>query len=420
MDAEATALENYDRSWTYRELDEAVERRAVDLHSGGVTPGRVVPLVVRQDAESVIDLLAHWRAGATPAPLNSRLRLAEREAALSALAGIEASAAQVVLWTSGTGGQPRGVAISIEALQANARASAERLELSREDTWLVSLSPAHVGGLVLITRSLLLGSRLLACGSFNAERVNQRLSEITHISLVPTQLSRILELRNGQPPPETFQCALVGGAQTPKGLLDRAVSTGWPIALTYGLTELTSQVATAPPELTRKKPGTVGAPLSGVEVRLDERGEIQVRGDTLASGYVGDYSESLTDGEGWHWTGDLGSFDSDGHLWITGRRTDRIVTGGVTVDAAEVEEALRSHPAVADACVVGIPDEEWGERVGAWVELADEGPTRAVLDAHLRELLSSSKIPRSYHFGRPVPRNANGKLDRTTVRQVLS
>ena len=90
------------------------------------------------------------------------------------------------------------------------------------------------------------------------------------------------------------------------------------------------------------------------------------------------------------------------------------------MDAAEVEEALRSHPAVADACVVGIPDEEWGERVGAWVELADEGPTRAVLDAHLRELLSSSKIPRSYHFGTPVPRNANGKLDRTTVRQVLS
>ena len=419
MDARATALESDDRSWTYRELDEAVERRAVALSSRGVTPGRVVPLVVRQDAESVIDLLAHWRAGVTPAPLNSRLSPFEREAASSALTGIEVSA-QVVLWTSGTGGQPRGVAISIEALQSNARASAERLDLSRQDTWLMSLSPAHVGGLVLITRSLLLGCRLLTIGPFNAERVNQHLSEITHISLVPTQLSQILEVRSERPPPETFQCALVGGAQTPKTLLDRAISAGWPIALTYGLTELTSQVATAPPDLTRRKPGTVGTPLSSVEVRLGERGEIQVRGDTLASGYVGDYSESLTDSEGWHWTGDLGSFDSDGHLWITGRRTDRIVTGGVTVDAVEVEEALRSHPAVADVCVVGIPDEEWGERVGVWVEPTDEGTTRAVLDAYLHELLSSPKIPRSYHFGAPVPRNANGKLDRMAVRRALS
>jgi O-succinylbenzoic acid--CoA ligase len=419
MDVGATALESNDRSWTYGELDEAVERRTVALDSGGLTPGRVVPLVVRQDAESVIDLLAYWRAGVTPAPLNSRLSLSEHKAASIALTGIEASA-QVVLWTSGTSGQPRGVAISIEALRANARASAERLGLSRGDTWLASLSPAHVGGLALITRSLLLGSRLLVLGSFNAERVNEHLSEITHVSLVPTQLSRILDARNDEPPPETLRCVLVGGAQTPKGLLDRAISAGWPIALTYGLTELTSQVATAPPDLTQEKPGTVGAPLSGVEVRLDQGGEIHARGDTIASGYVGDCSESFTDGEGWHRTGDLGSFDSDGHLWVTGRRTDRIVTGGVTVDAAEVEEVLRSHPTVADACVVGIPDEEWGERVGAWVEPDGEGATSAVLDTYLRELLSSPKIPRSYHFGTPVPRNANGKLDRTTVRQALS
>ena len=116
MDVGATALESNDRSWTYGELDEAVERRTVALDSGGLTPGRVVPLVVRQDAESVIDLLAYWRAGVPPAPLNSRLSLSEHKAASIALTGIEASA-QVVLWTSGTSGQPRGVAISIEALR---------------------------------------------------------------------------------------------------------------------------------------------------------------------------------------------------------------------------------------------------------------------------------------------------------------
>ena len=217
----------------------------------------------------------------------------------------------------------------------------------------------------------------MSVGPFQAERASSLLegrglpdgvdAPVTHISLVPTQLLGLLDVRGGAPPPDTFRCALIGGAHAPADLIARALRVGWPVALTYGLTETTSQVATAPPSLTSEKPGTVGSALQGVDIQLGEDGEIRVRGRTLGVGYVGAGEDTLADGDGWHHTGDLGRFDADGHLWVTGRRADRIVSGGVTVDAVEVEEALRSHPAVLDACVVGVPDAEWGERVGAWI-----------------------------------------------------
>jgi acyl-CoA synthetase (AMP-forming)/AMP-acid ligase II len=135
------------------------------------------------------------------------------------------------------------------------------------------------------------------------------------------------------------------------------------------------------------------------------------------AGYVG--SGSLVDAEGWHHTGDVGRLDADGDLWVIGRRIDRIVSGGVTVDAVEVEEALRSHPGVADACVVGVPDPTWGERVAAWIEPAGDTVDLDDLDAFVRARLAAPKLPRHYHVERALPRNANGKVDRARVRDAL-
>jgi len=123
--------------------------------------------------------------------------------------------------------------------------------------------------------------------------------------------------------------------------------------------------------------------------------------------------------DGWLHTGDIGALDEEGDLWVTGRRSDRIVTGGVTVDAVEVEEALRAYPAVADACVVGLPDPEWGERVAAWVVPEPGGLDVGELGAFLRGRLSGPKLPRIMHVGGALPRNPNGKVDRTAVRSAL-
>ncbi len=267
-------------------------------------------------------------------------------------------------------------------------------------------------------------------GAFDAQRTLELMegrgpgpadgAPLTHVSVVPTQLLRLLEAHGDGPPPRGFRCALVGGAKAPTDLVQRALGAGWPLALTYGLTEATSQVATAPPSLTEQKPGTVGRPLDGVEVGLGEGGEILVRGRTLASAYVGSTGEALTDADGWHHTGDLGRFDDDGDLWVLGRRADRIVSGGVTVDAIEVEEALRGHPGVADACIVGVADAEWGERVSAWVVPSDDALAPSDLDAYLRKMLSAPKLPRSYRMGSAMPLNANGKVDRNAVREALA
>ncbi len=429
VDPEAVALVGSERVWTYGDLDRAVEGRADALRGSGRRAGQVVPLVVDADADCVIRLLALWRIGATPAPLNAKLTEPEREAAHATLEHAPVGA-QAILWTSGTAGRPRGVVISFDALRASAHGAAERLDLGTHDVWLASLSPAHIGGLALITRALLLGSSLVAVGPFDAARtwglVHGRglpagvAAPVTHVSLVPTQLLRLLDVSGGESPPPSFRCALVGGAGTPSDLLARALATGWLVALTYGLTEATSQVATASPEQTRLKPGSVGRRLAGVSVRIGEDDEILVRGATLASGYVGQGVGPMVDAEGWHATGDMGRLDADGDLWVIGRRADRIVSGGVTIDAVEVEEALRSHAAVADACVVGLADPEWGERVAAWIEPAGGAPDLKALDAYLRTRLAAPKLPRRYHVEPHLPRNANGKVDRAAVREVLS
>ena len=425
--ADAVALQDAERSWTYGRLSHWVDERAADLDAVGHGPGAVVPVVLDADAEGVATLLALWRVGATPAPLSSRSTGPEQDLARQALAAASGGA-QAILWTSGTAGRPRGVAISFAALEANAVASAERLGLEPDDVWLASLSPAHVGGLALVARAVLLGSRLVAVGAFEAAAASALIDgrgrpegvAVTHASVVPTQLLRLLDARDGTPPPPSFRCALVGGAAAPAALVSRAHASGWPIALTYGLTEAASQVATAPPELVRRKPGTAGKPLAGTEVRIAADGEILVRGATLADGYVGG-GGPLVDEQGWLHTGDLGRLDADDDLWVTGRRIDRIVSGGVTVDAAEVEEAIRSHPAVRDVGVVGIPDEEWGERVGAWVEPvgADAPGLAEELDGFLRSRLGAAKLPRVYRVAPALPRNANGKLDRAAVRSAL-
>lgn len=428
---DAIALITSEAALSYGRLQEVVDARAEALRSVGTQAGRVQPVEVESDHDGIVELLAIWRVGAVPVPLNPALTKRERDDARARLAGAEVevpAGTQVVLWTSGTSGRPRGVALSWANLRESARGTTERLALTSDDVWLASLSMAHVGGLALVVRSLIMGGGLVAAGVFRTEVVSSLLDgdgfpggpagRITHLSLVPTQLLRLLDHRAGTPPPDTLRCALIGGAHAPASLVDRAHGDGWPLALTYGATEMSSQIATAPPELTRSKPGTVGGPMPGVELEIEPDGSIRTRGPTRALGYLGDVGPPLGEAGGWYRTGDLGHLDSDGHLWITGRRVDRIVSGGVTIDAIEVEEALRGHASVADVCVVGLPDEEWGERVAAWIEPRGDFD-RGRVEAYLRGLVSPAKFPRLWRTEGQLPRNVNGKVDRAEVRAVL-
>jgi O-succinylbenzoic acid--CoA ligase len=435
------AVRTRERTVTYRELTRRAEEVAEGLRGAGVRPGMTVALEADLHVGFLVGLHGIWRAGATAAPLSQAWTPGELARALELLGpaflltpgreGDEMSCepgvafgmqeesapshvAAARLLTSGTAGGASVVELTFPNLRASARASHERLELGPEDRWLVSLSPAHVGGLALVTRAAYLGSSLVLAGRFDPGAFLELAAEgrVSHASLVPTMLRRTLEAPGGREAPPGLRCLLTGGAAAPLPLVLEALEAGYPVSLTYGLTEATSQVATAPPSLVREKPGTVGAPLPGVDLRLAADEEILVRGKTVAPAAAGE--------DGWLRTGDLGRLDEDGHLWVTGRLSDRIISGGVNVDPGEVAACLRTHPGVAEVAVVGVSDPEWGERVVALVVPGPvEVPGEEALRALTREALAPPKRPKEYRFQAALPLNPNGKVDRNAVRALF-
>ncbi|MFQ5679208.1 MAG: AMP-binding protein [Gemmatimonadota bacterium] len=437
--------------WTDRELLASVARLrpAAVLFPAELEPlaGRVAPSAVPLPLEELVprtgSALPDRPAGVSPVEGGAAVPVPDDPSprpatARPAASPVPLSEASWILATSGSSGRPRLVALSRDALVSNARAAARRLRLAAEDRWLASLSLAHVGGLALAVRARLLRSTLVLRETFDPEEWAHLLDEgaFTHASLVPTMLYRLLEARGDRPAPPSLRCLLVGGAATPSGLLERALGLGYPVALTYGLTECGSQVATAPPELVRRRPGTVGPPLDGTRVRLSEEGEILVRGPSVMLGYWDEPDVRNCEGA-WLRTGDYGRLDEEGHLWITGRRADRIVSGGVNVDPAEVEEVLLSCPAVRKAVVVGVADPEWGERVVAAVQLQGEQiraerasgaaggesareAIRSELEARCRKRLSGPKRPKEWAFVTVLPVRPTGKPDRPAVRRLFA
>jgi len=385
------ALEAPEGELTYAELLEAAWIDAA--------PGSRVALALPRGLGFAVALHACLLARAAAMPVDPRLGEAE-QAALIASADLvldgplpSRGAAQpvpprdgdtaLVVHTSGTTAAPRPVELSFGNVQANALGSAVALGLDPDERWLCPLPLSHVGGLMVLLRSAIYGTRAVLGG---AERATA--DDITVVSLVPTQLRRLLD--TGARPGARLRVVLLGGAAATPDLLDEARAAGWPVRATYGLTQACSQVAVD------------GRPLPGLAVTLAGDGEVLVEGPTVAGGGV------LR-------TGDLGRFGDGGRLEIVGRKSDTIVSGGENVAPAEVEAALLAHPAVADAGVFGRPDPEWGEAVTASVVL------RAPADPQeLREWvagrLARFKVPKSVELAEALPRNASGKLLRRELR----
>lgn len=393
--------------WTPQEETRALEALApsVVLVGTGETPPPLPPQVEHlhtlgpEEGEGGLEPLGCFWPDTSSLPL-----------ALDPTAGWDAYPAAQLL-TSGTSGAPKVVTLSFGNLRAGAEGARELLDLQPSDRWMASLSMAHVGGLALVSRAAQLGSCLILRGPFRASVFASLVADgtVTHASLVPTMLHQFLEVWGDRPVPDSLRCLLIGGAHAEGALVKRALGQGFPLALTYGLTEAASQVLTAPPHLVKRKPGTVGTPLPGVEVRLAADGEIRIRGATVAAGEVGE--------DGWLRTGDLARRDDEGHLWVTGRISHRIISGGVNVDPAEVEAVLRTHPGVHEVVVVGLPNPKWGEEVVAAVVVREGSSVLpAELDRLARAALSPAKRPRTFQLIPALPRNPNGKVDRDRVR----
>jgi o-succinylbenzoate---CoA ligase len=295
-----------------------------------------------------------------------------------------------VMHTSGTTGRPKAVELTYGNHRASAEASADAFALRSGDRWLCPLPLFHVGGLAVLLRSVIAATTAVLHDGFEADRVRDALErgDIALASMVPTMLQRLRETGLSRVP--ALRGIALGGGPVPAGLLDWAEAAGVPAVPVYGMTETASQVVA----------GSPGRPLRGVELRIDG-GEILVRGPMVARGALAP--------DGWLHTGDLGRLDEHGRLHVEGRLKELIVTGGENVAPLEVEQALLTHPAVADAGVAGLPDPEWGEAVTAFVVLQDAVSADELRD-WCRERLAPAAVPKALHTVERLPRNAAGKL----------
>ena len=384
-------------------------------------------VLVERTGPRLLELLAAALDGSGPAvaPLDARLPSARLDALVEALApdsvegpdgvttirsGQEKGVAEgtaVIVGTSGSTSAPKGVELSAAALVYSARASLARIGARPGERWLCCLPATYIAGIQVLVRSLVSGTDPVLADGADAETVAT--SGCAHVSLVPTQLRRLLDGReDGMVSPLAgFSSVLLGGAAAPADLLDAARAARVPVVTTYGMTETCG--------------GCVydGLPLDGVRVRIGEDdGRIWLGGPVLFSGYRGG---PPAPGDGWLRSGDLGRMDSWGRLVVRGRADDVINTGGYMVVPGEVAAVLQTCPGVRDVAILGLPDPEWGERVIAIVAPADpaEPPTLELLRLHVQERLPRYAAPSRVVVVDAVPMLPSGKHDLARLRREL-
>jgi len=353
-----------------------------------------------------------WDAGDAAAPLDRRLPPPARQRQLEVLRPAWAldetgrhrcTAAEpqplqtgdaLVMTTSGSSGEPKGVVLTHDAVAASARATSERLGVDpSRHRWLACLPLCHIGGLSVVTRALVTRTPLEVHDGFDAERVLASSGEDVLVSLVPTALRRLAGAR--------FAKVVLGGSAPPRALPPNVVTT-------YGLTETGSGLIYD------------GLPLEGVEVSVSHRGEVLLKGPMLLRCYRD--GTVPFDEHGWFATGDAGHFAPDGRLVVDGRLTDMIISGGENIWPTTVEAALSAHPGVAEVAVTSRPDPEWGERVVACVVPSDPSspPELAELRALARDQVAPFAAPRELVLVSSLPKTSIGKLRREELRRYLA
>ena len=433
-------------STSYAELDMKVSAAAFRLR--GLEPGRRVALCLPKDERYVALILAVIRAGHVACPVSDRLppegiaRLLERVSCTAVISDddrrlqtngtglqslepeflLEESQQSVeaediplgrpatIVFTSGSTGIPKAALHTFGNHYHNALGSNANIALRPGDRWLHSLPLYHVGGLSILFRGLLAGATVAL--PLQGRSLGEAIArfDATHVSLVSTQLLRLLR---EDPNLAGLKTVLMGGGPVPASLVDEAVARGLPIHTSYGLTEMASQVTTTPPGASPEALRTAGRVLPGREVSIS--GEILVRGETLFAGYVeGEKLDRPLDADGWFHTGDLGDLDQDGYLRVLGRRDNLFISGGENIQPEEIEEALCRLKGVSEAVVVPVTDPEFGHRPVAFVRTESSGI--AHLAPELEKILPRFKIPTAFHPW-PEATQRGMKPDRHALRE---
>lgn len=444
---------------SYAEFHRRVAGVTAALRRAGCKPGERVAILAPNSPDYLVWLLAALRLGAVCCPMNTRLphrtvadllrrvdcrwlvtQAPEQEAlgdltgdaqileggelAAEGLAGGDGQSCTMpldrpatIVFTSGSTGTPKAVLHCYGNHYYNALGSNTNLPLGPGDRWLLDLPLYHVGGLGILFRSLLAGSTVVLPDRGEALDAVLSRYDVTHLSVVVTQLHRLLRQPESVRYP-ALRYIILGGSPVPLKLLERAAARGLPVFASYGCTEMASQVATTGPGSTTTQRLTSGKLLPHRRLRIGEEGEIQLAGETLFMGYVdgGELRRPLTD-DGWFATGDLGRVDEDGYLTVIGRRDNRFFSGGETIHPEEIERVLTDHDGVEQAVVVPIADEEFGQRCVAFVQVREACLDGDVLAAWLQQTLPRYKVPDAFYQWPAAEANAF-KIDRARFRRL--
>ena len=458
---------------TYAQLDAAADRWAGVLRARGIGRGGIVAALAGNRREMVELFFACGRVGAALLPLNWRLSAAElapiladarpdlligearfRDRAASVdgiwidlddeapdlLAApypsgddveVDADDPLLILYTSGSTGRPKGAVLPHRQLLWNAIATTTAWELSADDVAPVSTPLFHTGGWnVFATPLWHRGGTVVLLDGFDADGFLAAFEEegCTVALTVPTQLLLMTEsARWGRPLPR-LRRFVSGGAPCPASLAARVREAGYTFREGYGLTECGPNCFAISDDEAVRRPGSVGWPVPFLEMRLEaddggeaaagQPGELLLRGPQVFAGYLRNPEQTAATftADGWLRTGDLAVRDEDGAYRICGRRKEMYISGGENVFPAEVEAALCDCPGVAEAVVVGVPDEKWGEVGRAFVVPRGDAPlTEAEVAAHARTRLAGYKVPRSVIIVPEIPRLGSGKPDRRAL-----
>jgi acyl-CoA synthetase (AMP-forming)/AMP-acid ligase II len=458
------------RKWTYNEFDRAVNRAANMLVSRRIGKGDVVSLLMPNSPEYIIAYFACFKLGALAGPVNSLLKSEEIEYVVSnsaskllianseflpVLEGVELpeilvfddesaitggfsdeleSAAldenddAIIIYTSGTTGKPKGCLLTHGNLIANARQIAEWMGFGAKDRLLTIMPLFHMNAVSVTTMTALYaGGSTVVSPKFSASRFWNIVSDlgITSFGSVATMLSMLLQkYPDGVPgglDTSKLRFAMCGSAPVPAEVMKRFEETFNCLVIEgYGLSESTCRSTFNPPDTTRR-PGSCGKPIGNEMAVFDEEdnpvpdgelGEIVLRGPNICKAYYKNATatEKAFRG-GWFHTGDIGYRDADGFFYIADRKSDMIIRGGENIYPREIDELLYTHPAVAAAAVIGVPDELYGEEVAAFVVLKDgENAGEEEVIAFCRKHLADFKCPKKIHFVTDIPKGPTGKL----------
>lgn len=448
-------------TWTFRQLAEASLAMATTIDA--LANGSVKRLAVIGDnsANFYLLLLACHHLGAEVVVLNNRLsekeiyqqiQLSEPELVVyedgyqdkvlavevphwplsrvlireqrtfAAVKQVEPEQVATIMFTSGTTGVPKGVKQTFGNHLASAMGSALNLGMLPKDKWLLTVPLYHISGYSMLNKGLIYGNTVYLVDKFEPEAVAKLIqsAQVTHLSLVPTMLVGLLAQPDFLNCP-SLSCLLLGGAPLSDSVLTTCYEQHLPVVQSFGMTETASQVLALRIGDAKSKIGSSGQPLWPVEVKIGQAeegiGEILIKGPNVSPGYLnGDMAKTV---DGFFLTGDLGYIDSEGFVYVVGRRKELIISGGENIYPQVVENALLQLDGIAEVAVIGEPDEYWGERVVAYV-VTESNRTlcRADLIRQLTPQLAPFKQPKTYYQVEKLPRNSLGKLQKQQLETL--